>query len=158
MPQSKLVGRTGLLRIAALLTALHAAPALAQVFECPGQHGPSFQGVPCADPGRKLALAIHQPTPAELATAKAVARKELAFVQKTEAERERARRQAATERQRRKIEEQRKDARCARYVEDAERAEEDARTHHRRNRHKLNHERRARDLRDRHFSECFAAK
>jgi hypothetical protein len=142
--------------LVALLAAINATPVTAQVFKCRGEHAPSFQAIPCADTGNVLDLPVYQPSTAERAAARAIARKERAFVQKVETERESAQRQAAVERRRRAAEQEVKAARCAAYLADADRAEEIASRYSRPGRHQRDQERRARELRDRHFTECFA--
>lgn len=139
-----------------LLAAINATPVMAQVFKCRGEHAPSFQATPCSDAGNLIDLPVHRPSSSDRAAARAIARKEQAFVRQTETERESAQRQAAVERRQRAAEQEIKAARCTAYLMDADRAEEIANGYLRPNRHQRDQERRARELRDRHFTECFA--
>lgn len=146
--------------IAVAMTAFALVPAAshAQVFKCVSAGGQaSYQALPCNNEGARVDLPVHEPTPQERAAAKARARKEQGFVSEVESGREAAQRSARTELKRRDDERQAHAARCAGYQERAERADADARMHLRRNRYKRDHEARARALRDRYFSECFAA-
>ncbi|WP_128106567.1 hypothetical protein [Azoarcus sp. DN11] len=129
-----------------------------QVFKCASDGGrATYQALPCPTEGDRIELRAHDPEPGERAAAHKRARKERRFVEAIEAEREAARRSAQAQQDLRDTERQSHETRCASYVERAERAEADARMHVKRNRYKRDHELRARTLRDRHFTECFAA-
>lgn len=135
------------------------APACpAQVFKCVSGSGQaSYQALPCENDGARIDLPVRHPAPREQAAARTRMRKEQGFVTEIESAREAARHSARAKQKRRDEERQAHEARCASYQERAERADADARMHLRRNRYKRDHELRARTLRDRYFSECFAA-
>ena len=143
--------------VAAVLSSV-APPSPAQVFKCVSGNGlASYQALPCENDGARIALPVPEPTPGDQAAARSYARKEQRFVTEIEAAREAARRSARAEQSLRDEERKAHAARCERYQERADRADADARMHVRRNRYKRDHELRARTLRDRYFSECFAA-
>lgn len=137
------------------ITTTAVTPGLAQVYGCTGQTSPTWQATPCLDGGDLVRVPVHQPDAAERAAAREVARRERKFVDLVEAERERARKRAEAARQRQELEQQTHTTRCGNYLKKAERAEEAANTHKRPTRYKREQERRAKELRDRHFSECF---
>ncbi|NMG30889.1 DUF4124 domain-containing protein [Aromatoleum evansii] len=154
------MSRRNLHAIAVVATAFTLVPAAgqAQVFKCAPANGQtSYQALPCNDEGARIDLPVHAPTPRERVAAQARARKEQGFVSEIESARETAKRSARAELKRRDDEREAHAARCASYQERADRADADARMHLRRNRYKRDHEARARALRDRYFSECFAA-
>ncbi|WP_210147924.1 DUF4124 domain-containing protein [Aromatoleum petrolei] len=151
-------GKLHAIAVVATAFALVPAASRAQVFKCVSASGQaSYQALPCENDGARVDLPAHAPTARERAAAQARARKEQGFVSEIESGREAAKRSARVELKRRDDERQAHAARCASYQERAERADADARMHLRRNRYKRDHESRARALRDRYFSECFAA-
>lgn len=154
------VMKSGILHALAVVAAtfILVAPARpASVYKCASGNGPtSYQSLPCQDDGSAIDFPARPPALADRAAAKTRARNEQRFVTEIESARETARREARAEQKRRDEERQAHAARCASYQERAERADADARMHLRRNRYKRDHELRARTLRDRHFSECFA--
>lgn len=154
------MSREKLHAIAVVATALALVPTASQalVFKCVSATGEaSYQALPCENEGARIDLPVHDPTPRERAAAQARARKEQGFVAEIESGREAAKRSARADLKRRDDERRAHATRCASYQERAERADADARMHLRRNRYKRDHEARARALRDRYFSECFAA-
>lgn len=129
-----------------------------QVFKCVADGSRAiYQAFPCHAEGDRMELRVHDPEPGERAAAQKRAAKEQRFVKTVEAEQEATRRSAQAQQDLRDKERQARESRCAGYLQRAERAEADARTHVKRNRYKRDHELRARTLRDRHFTECFAA-
>lgn len=151
-------GKLHILAVIATASTFFAPACPAQVFKCVSGNGQaSYQALPCEHDGAHMDLSVRAPEPAEQAAARSRARKEQRFVTEIESAREIAQRSARAEHKQRDAERQAHAARCASYQERAERAEADARQHLRRNRHKRDHELRARTLRDRYFSECLAA-
>lgn len=129
--------------------------AAAQVYRCETATGPVYQADACMQTGRAIDLRTHFPTADEEKSAQRVSRKEKVLVAQIEGEREKTRREAATERERAKVEKDVQAARCEKYLADAKRSEVTApskRSHSARIR--ANDD--ARALRSQHFSECFA--
>lgn len=151
-------GKLHALAALATVLAIVSSPCSAAVFKCVAGNGQaSYQALPCENEERRVELHVRDPAPGEQAAARTRVRKEQRFVTEIESEREAARRSARSELKRNDEERQAQTVRCAGYQERAERADADARMHLRRNRYKRDHELRARTLRDRYFSECFAA-
>jgi hypothetical protein len=129
--------------------------ATAQVYRCETAAGPVYQANACMQTGRAIDLRTHFPTADEAKLAQNISSREEVLVAQIEGEREKARREAATERERVKVEKDAQAARCEKYLADAKHSEEAApakRSHSDR----IRANDKARALRSRHFSECFA--
>lgn len=151
-------GKLHALAVVATIFTIVAPATAAQVFKCvPGNGQASYQAFPCENAGTRIDLHAREPAPEEQVAARTRAGAEQRFVNEIESAREATRRSARAEQKQRDEERQAHAARCASYQERAQRADSDARMHVRRNRYKRDHELRARTLRDRHFTECFAA-
>lgn len=140
-----------------LLTFALPCGAAGQVFKCSSAESTVYQDTFCDD-AQKLNLSATRPDAAARAAARARTRKEERFVREIEQERESLSREARQERESREKERIAYTRRCDGYLRLAEQADADARRQFRRNTTQRDHERRARELRERHFSECFAAR
>lgn len=147
------------IRPALILLALvaPASDAASSVFKCQRGSLIAYQDLPC-EQGRSLGIAPAEPDRAARAAARLRAQKEERFVNGVERERDATLREARAERELREKERSEHERKCAAFLDAAEQAEADARTHVRRTRYKRDHERRARELRDRYFTECFAVR
>lgn len=143
-----------------LLLAALAGPiphAIAAVYKCQDAVGQtSYQQVPCPDGGGKTDVRVQHPSSTEEGAARQRGERDKAAARELEREQETHRMEAWHETEKRKAARQEAEARCAKYLKDAAALAQRSQTHgkaHTRERD----ERKAENLRSRHFSECFVA-
>ena len=147
-------------RISLLLALLGsgAAGADTDIYRCRDHIAPLYQATECPQSGSKLALQVPLPDEPDRKLADLTREREREFVRQVEAERERRTRQAETERTERTLADQRQVVRCQRYISQAEKLEDEAGSIRRAARRKRLKDVRARELRDRYFSECLGTR
>lgn len=146
--------------IPALLIAALALPAHAQVNKCKGSDGKIiYQDTPCATAGgQELNIQTRRTDAHSAYDADRQAQRDIAAARQIDRERELNRRLADIDRGARDREKQAKADRCARYESRARDADYMANNVYRTAPYKEGARADARDLRDRHWSECFASR
>jgi hypothetical protein len=141
----------------ALFLAALAGPAGAAIYKCREPGGAiTYQQTPCPAGGGAVPIRAHQPSAGEVEAARQRGERDMGEARALEdgqaARRQAAQAQAEHRRQTRQV----RNERCANYLEEAEALEErsDSRSKEGDRRRDA---RRAEKLRERHFSECFAA-
>jgi len=139
-----------------LLSGLLAAPAQAQVYRCTDPAGTtSYQAAPCQQHGQPLELDTRQPTDAERRLSEERARQDGARLRRIEAEREAGAELAREQHTQRRKDETTASERCKSYLAEADKLERSGNRQSGSLRGEKDRDK-ARDLRDKHFSECFA--
>lgn len=134
-----------------------AAPTQAAVFKCQDAAGhTSYQGSPCPGGGGETDVRVQHPSPAEEGAARQRSEKDKAAARELEHEQEKHRQEALREDERRDQTHQAAQARCAKYREDAAALGQRSLTR-KKPQERERDERKAEQLRSRHFSECFVA-
>jgi hypothetical protein len=131
-------------------------PAGAAIYKCEDAGGgTSYQQAPCPGGGTEAQIRPHTPSAADEEAARQRGQRDKAAADELEREQETRRREALRQSQDRRAARQAATARCAKYLEEAEtlaqRGQSRSKAHDRER-----YERQAEDLRNRHFSECFA--
>ncbi|NMG36742.1 DUF4124 domain-containing protein [Azoarcus sp. TTM-91] len=140
-----------------LLLGLHLpGPSLAQVYRCTDPAGTtSYQSEPCRQHGQALELDARQPSDAERRSSEERSRQDGARLRRIEAEREASAELAREQHGQRRKHEQLAAERCRNYLAEAEQLERSGNRKSSSLRGEKDRDK-ARSLRDRHFSECFA--
>ncbi|NMG63589.1 DUF4124 domain-containing protein [Azoarcus indigens] len=140
-----------------LLLGLHfPGPSQAQVYRCTDPTGAtSYQSVPCQQHGQPLELDTRQPSDAERRLNEERSRQDNARLRRIEAEREASAELAREQHGQRRKNEQLAAERCRNYLAEAEQLERSGNRRSGSLRGEKDRDK-ARKLRDRHFSECFA--
>ncbi len=166
-------GKTLALILCGICMALPAIPAQAEVYRCKDKNGAViYQEIACPSAGEAIRLQTSEPSAADQENANERARRERAFVNDVDAERENNRDLAQQDREEAKAKIAEQKARCAGYLTEAERLEnivEDRAEKIKANKYYDRHGKkhgdydtnasardldRARNLRDQYFKEC----
>lgn len=134
-----------------------ATPAVAAIYKCAAPGGGTiYQQTPCPGSGVEATIAPRHPSPAEEEAAHQRSQKDKAAAEELEREQDVRRLEALRETEKRQAARREAEARCAEYLHDANAATRRSQTRKKPQDRELD-ERKAEDLRKRHFSECFAA-
>jgi uncharacterized protein DUF4124 len=145
------------LLLAGLLASL-ATPAAAAIYKCQEPGGPTtYQETPCTSGGAAADIRAHQPSPEEREAARQRGQQDQAAARELERQQEARRLEGLRDAERRRNKRREAQARCEKYLADAQtlahRGETRTKEHDRRR-----DEQASEDLRNRHFSECFAGR
>jgi hypothetical protein len=136
------------------LLTLGTTQAATDIYRCGSETAPTYQATQCPQSGGKLALPVTEPAEGDRKLSELTRQRERDFVRQIDAERDKRVLMAENERAEHKQAEQRQAARCNRYVRQADKLEDESGTLRRATRRKRVKDARARELRDRYFTEC----